>query len=343
MNKELDNTILDIFYNEIIGEMEEGTLSIGDLKPAIKLSFKENNHSYVKINDKSAFDKALISYVKKAVKFYYNDVFSYINIKSAISYVFANITISDYDNIENYLNMRTRFLNYDYEEEISDSFLEYSSKISISKSKDFLEAPGCFKYTILYDSSLFELPTIYYAVDGNCAYVYAIQNKNKYKNNLQKKINRLLYKINNGYIEENYDEILNGKDITMSFVASLILFIKYLKMKDITEIKLITNMPVRHKAHIESNNRRLNYHKKKYNDEEYNDYKKEIERKNDVYNNVHKKLLRTFYRVLKDGNVLNAFPSNELISSTINFNINYNGSFNNEFCNQLLEHNSKIK
>lgn len=343
MNKELDRVVLDIFYNEVIGEMEEGTLSIGDLKPAIKLSFKESNHSYIKINDKTLFDKALISYVKKAVSFYYNYVFSYVNIKSAISYVFANITISDYENVEYYLNMRTRFLNEEYEEEINESFLEYPSKISISKSKDFLEAPGCFKYTILDNKDLFELPTIYYAVDGKCAYIYAIQNKNKYNNNLQKKINRLLYKINDGYCEDNYDEILNGIDIPMSFVASLLIFIKYLKTKDITEIRLTTNMPVRHKVHIESNNRRLDYHKKIYNDEDYSDYKKEIERNNNLYNDVHKKLLRTFYRVMNDGDVLSTFHSDKMISSTINFNINYNGKFNNDFCNYLFGQNNKIK
>ena len=103
----------------------------------------------------------------------------------------------------------------------------------------------------------------------------------------------------------------------MSFVAELIIFIKYLKEKNITEIKLIGNLPVRHKAHIESNNRRLNYHKKIYNDEEYNDYKKEIERKNNQYNSVHKNILRTFYRVMNDGD--------------------------NDFCNYLFGQNNKIK
>ena len=343
MNKELDNTILDIFYNEIIGEMEEGTLSIGDLKPAIKLSFKENNHSYVKINDKRTFDKALISYVKKSISFYYNDIYSYINIKSAISYVFANITLNDYDNIENYLNLRSSFLDENYNEEVNDSFLGYASNISITRSKDFLEAPGCFKYTITDGENIFELPTIYYGIKDDCAYVYAIQNKNKNNNNLQKKINRLLYKINEGYSEENYDETLNGRDIPMSFAASLILFIKYLKTKNINGIKLIGNMPVRHKAHIESNNRRLNYHKKIYTDQEYVEYEKEIERKNDVYNNVHKRLFRTFYRVLKEGNVLSVIPPDEVISSNFNFSINYNGKFNNDFCNQLFKPNNKIK
>ena len=60
-------------------------------------------------------------------------------------------------------------------------------------------------------------------------------------------------------------------------------------------------------------------------------------------NNVHKRLFRTFYRVLKEGNVLSVIPPDEVISSNFNFSINYNGKFNNDFCNQLFKPNNKIK
>ncbi len=149
-----------------------------------------------------------------------------------------------------------------------------------------------------------DLPSIRYAVDTDrngerIAYIYAIQKqKKKYDNEesqkLQKKINRLLFKLNKGVLDKESDEFKeyhskrkakalkgnesypeNISDVSPSAVFSLATFIALLKQRGITKIKAPVFLPLRWQAH-----ERLG--------------RKEQER---IQENVTNKFIRTFRRI----------------------------------------------
>lgn len=177
-----------IFYEEIIPECSNKTLSVGDFKPTIFFDVKfleENNNMFLNeninpkpvlvINNKEKFNKALNDYVLSGIKFYYDGVISHDNIKSLIAYVFSNATQEDLVNPVLFLNLRKSFFDFipdDYN--IKKSLLGYDGEIIISKLKPILEAPFSFEFKIKSLGQMFALPNIIFGRANVCPTKYNI-------------------------------------------------------------------------------------------------------------------------------------------------------------------------
>lgn len=347
-----------IFYDEIIKECSGKTLVIGDFKPTIFFDVKIledeidttkkdeiNPKPILYIKNKKHFFKALEEYISLAIAFYYNGVVSHDNVKSLMVYVFSNATWDDLNNPVKFLELRKSFLtNSINPSNVKRSVIGYDGTIIIDKLSPILEAPYSFKVVIQDGEHKYEFPNIIYGIDNGSVYVYAMQNKFLHNNSLKKKINRLLFRINEGFIDDSISDVFNSKDVSMSFVASLIIFIDYLKKISISKIVVPVNLPIRYNSHYESYNRRINYYSKKYTDDEFVAYKAELEKKNKAYDdNVIMKLIRTFNRISVQGDVLkiNNYPFT--CGSELSLSINYDGNFYNQFCNELFNGFSKSK
>ena len=348
--------IKDIFYNEIINECASNNLKIGNDTPAImfdtiireeKIDTTEKNNikPTLVINNTSSFFFSLENYVNKAILFYYDGIITHDNIKSLICYAFSNATDFDLSNPVLYLNLRSSFLNNDIScPIIYKNILGYDSIITIKKEKAILEAPYSFSCKLKYFDVEYEFPNIFFGISNDTCYIYAIQNKFKEKNELQKKINRLLYKINDGYEFNCDNDLLNPNDVTMSFLAIITIFINYLNELDICKINVVINLPIRYNAHYESYRRRLEYNKKVLDNDSFIKYKDNLDLKNKYYDdNTIMKLIRNFYRLQSQGDVLkiNKYPFMD--GSSLSININKDGMFNNELLNELLNKSKIIK
>lgn len=352
----INKLIKDIFYNEIINECALNNLKIGNNTPAImfdtiireeKINTTEKNNikPILVINNTASFFSALEDYINKAIVFYYDGVITHDNIKSLVCYVLSNATDFDLSNPVSYLNLRSNFLNYDISYPIIyKNILGYDSVIRIKKEKAILEAPYSFSCKLKYLDTEFEFPNIFFGISIDTCYIYAIQNKFREKNELQKKINRLLYKINDGY-EFNCDSnFLNPNDVTMSFLAIITIFINYLNELGIYKINVPVNLPIRYNAHYESYRRRLEYNKEVLDNDDFIKYKDDLDLKNKYYDdNTIMKLIRNFYRLQSQGDVLkiNKYPFLE--GSILSININKDEMFNNELLNELLNKTKIIK
>ncbi len=355
-NKGLYDLMVSILYGEIIPECKNGALFIGDLNPAI--SFVTNlegivdtnsNKPCLVIKDKDMFNKYIYDYLIESINFYYDGLYTHDNIKSAISFLIANLTDIELSDPIKAIQSRTNMLKIDISEDIKTSFLNYDCDVKVSKLQSFLETPYAFNININNGEDLFKLPSVMFGIDNDKCVIYAIQNKDNSNNNLKKKLNRLFYKFNDG-VEDNFDsETFNITDITMSFVASIIMFINYLNEKGISKVEVKVNTPIRYNNHFESNKRRLNYKQMQLDHgtitmNEYKEYADRIEKQNNAYkSNIILKLLRTFYRVSSYGNVLRIDTMPFSVSDSIMMTIREDGTFDNKLCSEIYKKNDNKK
>lgn len=345
MNKELYELMENILYNEIIPECKLGNLMIGDINPAISFTANiegkkdiDSTLPCLVINDTKIFNKYMYDYVLESIKFYYDGLYSHDNIKSVISYLIANLTDIELSNPIGAIISRTNMLKENISKNINTSFLDYDCCVSITKLAPYLETPYSFNAKVIDEDDTFNLPSIMFGIDGDKCIIYAMQNKDNSNNKLKKKLNRLFYKFNDK-VEDSFDsDNFNISDITMSFVASIIMFINYLNENNINKIEVKVNAPIRYNNHFEANERRLRYKEKVLSDSEYQEYKKMIERQNEAYkDNITLKLLRTFYRVCSYGDVLNVNTMPFSVSDSMKLTINDEGIFNNDLCNMIYK------
>lgn len=349
--------VLNIFYNEIIKGASIGNIQIGDFTPAISFytniiednnfnaNDKINPNPVLVINNKDRFNEKLINYANLAIEFYYNGVFNHDNIKSVLAYIFVNASEHDLINPISYLEKRINFLKWNKKEVDFNEILDYKTNLNIKKQSAMLEAPYSFSLSLTDGNELYNFPEIIFGVSKDEAYIYAIQNKNKKEENnnlLKKKINRLLFKLNANFSEEKISDDFNASDVSMSFVASLILFIRYLSEIGITKINTQVNMPIRYNSHFESTRRKLEYYKKRLSEDEFTKYQEKIDIANKLYNdNVFMKLIRTIYRVSCMGDVIKIsdYPLN--YDSSLKVIINKEGIFNNDLATKLYYSSKK--
>ena len=150
----------------------------------------------------------------------------------------------------------------------------------------------------------YNLPSIYYGIDKDTCYIYSILSPKPKKDispeetKYDKKINRILYKLNSGIKEsQEYFDYKEGKsnyypegnitDVTHSFVLSLSIFLALLKNKNINKVKAVPYLPVRYDS------RYITAKDKK-------DKKRQLElleRNNEIQTNATNKFIRTFLRL----------------------------------------------
>lgn len=348
--EEQDKLIKDIFLEEIVPECALNTLSIANYKPALSFNtkIKEINKIYGDLNNHNkpvliidninSFLMEFVKYVKNAIYFYFDGLFSYVNIKTVSSLIFANMSINDLMDPISFFKCQTNFIKWSPVNDFSLNFLGYEANIIIKKNVPLLESPYSFGIQIRDKENVFYLPSILFGISDNEAFVYAIQNKDKSNSTLKKKINRMLYKINAGYVKNEVEsEKLNTLDVTMSFIAIVTIFIKYLKEIGIKNLNVPVFMPIRYNAHMESCKRRIEYYKSILPKEDFLIKYENLMASEEKYKeNVTFKLYRTFKRVLNQGNVLKPLFMTEQVKNGLKFEIT-EGDFYNELICQIYE------
>ena len=192
------------------------------------------------IKDKEKFNRVLTLYVFSALDFYSLNP-TEDNIKMIIAYSFANITEKEMICLEDYILKyigfyNNKFSNIEGEKEISVGTIRYK----IKKQHIAQETPYCFKSYIEKNNSKYALPRISFGINNDTCEVYAIQNKDSRINidqNYNQEIKNAFRTINSG--------ISKYRNVTPSFVVTLVLFLSFLKQNDIHKIKVITPLPIR--------------------------------------------------------------------------------------------------
>lgn len=348
--------INSIFYDEIVPECAYGKLDIDGVNPAIafntniegNLISNPQEKEYLpclSIKDVNTFNIYLQDYVKEAIRFYYDNDFSHDNIKSVISYLIANLTDIELSDSIKAIITRTNMLREKVEEDtVNTSFLGYDCEIEIKKLKPFLETPYSYNIKIKDKEEQYDLPSIMFAIENDTCYIYAIQNKKTSDTKLRKKLNRVFYKFNSNVQDKFDSENFNITDVTMSFMASSLVFLNYLNSIGISSINVKVNMPIRYNNHFSSNNRRLEYQKKTLSEEKYKEYETKIEKQNESYKeNIVLKFMRTFYRLKEQGDVLQINGMPFAVSDSMQMTMNKEGSFTNDLCNAIYKTSEKRK
>jgi len=215
------------------------------------------------INNKKEFDSLLVEYVNLALNFYsescycdeiresnYLDNNNKLGIspeKLIITLLWSNATIEDFNDPCTFLKKRISFFELnELEKYLQERIVGYSEilgydlEIKIVKNGLENETPYALKCYLVKPNGgrIYEFPSVYFGVFDGIGYVYAIQNSKSRLINEghSKKVDRLLYKVNEGLDVKNdtYDNYGFGnlKDITPNslVVANILMGLFRLKM-----------------------------------------------------------------------------------------------------------------
>ena len=351
--------ILDIFYKNIIPEATSGRIDCNIFfNMAFSTKIVEDNTQYncnidnenlliptLIIKDKDLFDSLLIQYVNLAMNFYdmdnYDkDILNYkmydedrriCKEKVILSLLFANATVEDFNDPCQFLRKRIDFINNHlvgkYDVGYSDIL---KANVSIEIEKDVINNETPYQMiinAINHDGQVYEFPRIKLGVSNDVVYIYAIQNKVGENNSFSKKINRILYKVGEGFNEEYDVDGENLKDITSSFLVSLNMCIAFLNSYNYTDIFVPSCLIERWNAKSIANLLRIKY--KKLDDNKANEI---FDNQDMLQVNLTNKLIRTFLRLGCHYNNIDilAFPYE--VDSSLHLRINNN----NLICNNSL-------
>ncbi|MBR3210773.1 MAG: hypothetical protein IKF71_02415 [Bacilli bacterium] len=312
----------EIFY-ELIEEAAKGKVMLFNHEWPIGFNTKitedgedkvflnnERNLSVLYIKDEERFFDKLEEYLKKEIKANRKmpgEVEEKERLKYLMAYLFVYATTEDFINPVSYIQKRIDFLEDhtfdELEEKISIS-LEPRIKANIEIMQETnpisMETPKKMVIRLRdseQESSVFPLPNIYYAIHEDkgekVCYIYSLL-KPKEKNDsteeeikFQKKMNRLLFKLNDGLTEldeYNSDSFLNIKDVSMPFIFCLNIFVSLLQRKGIERVKAVPYLPVCYLA------RELTA--------SASEKKEELRKRNQqIQDNQTKKFIRTFKRL----------------------------------------------
>ena len=179
------------------------------------------------------FIKKLDTYLTLAREFYKLDA-TYFYLfqnefdKKLVLDLFANATFYDFNNIESYIDVRTKMLEHSLQKsELNFGMYDnLNVEAKIEKSNSNLEGPYKIVFYI-YDKNenCFELPTITFGIVKNTCYLYTVQNKNKLKiTDFSKKLDRYFRKINKGVSFQDIES-----NVSPNALVSLTLFMSLLK------------------------------------------------------------------------------------------------------------------
>lgn len=259
--------ILDIFYKNIVPEATSGRINcLMYYNIAFSTNVVEENKFYsfncgdndllvptLVINNKEEFDSLLLQYVDLASKFYddsnfdneilnykiYNDETRICKEKVILALLFANATMEDFNNPVDFLRKRINFIYNDLTGSYDFGYCEsLKGKLLLTVEKDIInnETPYQMVIRVISDKmEEFVFPRIKFGVSDNDVYIYAIQNKRNEENSFCKKINRVIYRVGEGYNDDNQNEE-SLKDITASFLLSLNIGISFLFNMGYTKI-----------------------------------------------------------------------------------------------------------
>ena len=252
----IDNTSWPISFNTIIYEN-------GKIK---KSYFNENNIATLVIQNEEEFIKLVRIYIEKEMKLNrktanFLDNTEENRMKLLISYLFVNATIMDFENPIPYLKRRISFLDNklmdkEYNVSLGKIFspkIEEDIYLKIENiTQDVrMETPYRIELKLVTKENIqvLKLPTISYGLTEEngitTCYIYSILNKeekpkDEEEERLRKKASRALYKLNEFVTDDDI------KDVSMSSILSLSIFISLLKQKNISNMNIILYLPLRY-------------------------------------------------------------------------------------------------
>lgn len=327
-----------LFYN-VVREAKDGKVLIDGEEWGIAFNtiiyengrskieyFNDKNLSTLVVKNEDDFFELLEEYIAREVVadrkcLNFVDGSLDMKIKFIIMYLFANASTEEFLNPETMLRRKIDYLNDDTFSYLDEGYLVdlnnslYSSSVFLERRSQsiMMETPWkmriSLKKWIQDELCTCPLADISYGirVEGGekVCYVYSMMKPKEYSgvsdNQLiyRKKINRELYKLNDGVLEQESEEYKNyrdGKsrdyqenvtDVTQSFVLSLAIFVTLLQKEGISKIKVVPYLPVRYLGRqIAASN--------------INDVEKQQqleERNRRIQENCTNKFMRTFRRV----------------------------------------------
>lgn len=336
----MEDRILDIFYNNIIKEASSGRVNCYFYYNVVFKTMILEDNIYIDsrcdnddliiptliIKNRKEFDRLLVDYVKRAIKFYddsnyeeevrrsvFDDLEDGIcREKVIMTLLWANATLSDFNDPISFFKKRINFLDDEIMVYYSDRrVVGYSNVLGANigvcaiKNRIGNETPYSFRIFLKdnFDNYLYEFPKVYVGTSNDCAYLYAIQNdKNKIVNETyRKKIDRKLYKIN-----ENFDVkgdtcekygFGNLKDVTPSFLVAANIIMGILSSNGINRINVSSILIERWNA----KNIAFDYRRKKLKEKNNNDDKISSILQEDVlkYLNIQSNLTEKFIRIFR--------------------------------------------
>ncbi len=309
------NRILDIFYNQFLEEARIGKIDCyfrynilfgnfidGKLNEAIEID--NTVVPVLKILNKDLFNTLLVNYVEKALKFYEFQAEikedETLKIKQIMAFLFANATYEDFENPIELLMKRISFLDDQILPNLSEIFrsesLDALIEVETQKGQIHNETPYEIKIKLKSSTETFYLPIIYVGINGNKAYIFAIQNSKELETYNGKKLKRKLYQLDANFDVANDTfanfDIGNLKDITHSFLLAVNIMVGILKERGINEFIVPSILPIRwNSKEISANIRSEHY---QYSPAEREELLVNHEK---IQANLTEKLIRTFLRL----------------------------------------------
>lgn len=352
---------LEIFYNELVKEAASGRINCGFIYNVLFATALPNK-KYIAgrddlqiptliIRKQDEFNELLKRYVKKAYPFY--DINYYDNehdyIKAILVFLFTNMTAEEFIEPNQYIKKRIEFfdnaLSYIPAESFSIGTSSYIGDIeaSITKESIYEETPYSLKFKA-YNSTF---PTVRFGITNDTVYIYAIQNEKN--DSIDKKINRILYKINDGLntMNESYDNIMDYENITgvsASSVVAATLSLSFFLRNGYKDIRMPSFLPIRYNAKIISTEKKL---QKYINNPDFDQIQNDLITKNtEIQRNISDKFIRTFRRITYHFDNINIYSYPFDVDSYLHLTMNEGIYCKNNLLNDLFScgyHSKKTK
>ena len=151
----------------------------------------------------------------------------------------------DFTHVEDFLQKQLEFIDNEkfdqnrFKSKIA-KFHQYDVMMHTGLNATYDETTRNMQFSIVdEENNSYQLPYIYYEIDNDdICYIYAVQNKCFTKQN--KKIERLLYKLNKG---------IENPNIHPNRIYAMLLFINYVRKKGITQIKIPKKQVLSYRYH----------------------------------------------------------------------------------------------
>ena len=337
--------MLEEILNEIIKEAKTGQVEIdNDTWPIAfntvilednyeKIVWNDQNNITLMIKNKERLLELLENYIeiefqkqRKTITFFSDKEKNHI--KWLIAYLFVNATTEDFLSPVKLVTRNIRFLKdttFDFletplEVKMSENLLNSTLVVQKNTNSTSMETPFridmYLKNVIDGKEVRYNLPSIYYGIRNTTCFIYSIMmpkqksEMSEEEKTFNKKINRILYKINDGTKELESQEYFDYKsglsdyypednisDVTHSFLLAINTFISLLQMKKINNIKVVTYLPLRYQSRELAANRVEEIQTKNENEENYNKANELRERNEHIQENITNKVIRTIRRL----------------------------------------------
>ena len=251
-------------FNEILSDAKKGEIKYqevlyGELIDCIfrmKFSINDSNYKFnFHTNDYNNLIDLLKEYVINMVNLY--NINNEYEIKKILILLWSNITYSEMLDINSYVLKYILFIkNNTLLNKCGSKYIDNIGTLNYSFNKQSYkqETPYCFNAYFTNNGINYYLPRISYGIIDEKCYIYAIQNKEKNNNTFEQLQYKELVRKKLNILNKGIKEYRN---VDISSLISIILFISILKENNITKFEIVTNLPIRIQNRYLVNNYKL--------------------------------------------------------------------------------------